>query len=188
MKPQAQSDFSAVRHRGRPSSFNWEIAGEICRRIAEGETLRSICQLEEMPSHTTVLRWLRENGQFRSQYAQAREDQADTLADEMLDVARSATNQDANAKRVHIDTLKWRVAKLKPKVYGDKIEVTTEKPGDLSRLSSDEIRQRLADRFRSAGLDEEIISKLLGHGTGVSTSIVGRETASAKSTLGGSTR
>ena len=71
-----------------------------------------------MPSRTTVVRWLSEKPEFRNQYAQAREDQADALFDEALDIARSATNQDAHAKRLLVDTIKWAAAKLRPKVYG----------------------------------------------------------------------
>jgi hypothetical protein len=150
------------RRRGRPSLFGWDVAEEICRRIGEGETLRSICGLDHMPAHTTVLRWLRENEVFRTQYARAREIQADSLADEMLDVARSATNQDANAKRVLIDALKWRAAKLRPKIYGDRMRIETEKPENLSRLSVAELRERLATRLRSAGFPEEAIRALVG--------------------------
>ena len=163
MKSQNLSRSPEIRQRGRPSSFNWDVAAEICRRIAAGETLRAICAETGMPDRSTCIRWLDANLEFRNQYARARELQGDALADEMLDVARSATNVDAHAKRLLVDVLKWRAGKLKPKVYGDKIEVMTEKPSDFSGLSSNEIRQRLADRFRAAGLDEGIISKLLGH-------------------------
>jgi hypothetical protein len=162
MKTQVLVSSSVVRQRGRPSSFSREICEEICRRIAEGETLRAICAEPGMPDRSTCIRWLEANPEFRNQYAQAREDQADALADEMLDVARSATNQDANAKRVLIDTLKWRAGKLRPKVYGEKMAVVTEKPSDLSTLSSHETRERLADRFRAAGIDEKTITRLLG--------------------------
>jgi Bacteriophage Sf6, terminase small subunit-like len=148
---------TSKRKRGRPSQFNWDLADEICRRIAEGETLRSICGLDRMPAHTTILRWLRENEVFRTQYARAREDQADALADEMLDAARSATNQDANAKRVLVDTLKWRAGKLRPKVYGDRMRIETEKPEDHSRLSPAELRERIAVLLRSVGVPETVL-------------------------------
>lgn len=52
----------------------------------------------------------------------AREDQADSLADEILDEARGATERNANSKRVLIDALKWRAAKLRPKTYGNKVD------------------------------------------------------------------
>ena len=57
-------------------------------------------------------------------YARAREDQADTLADEVVSIARQATSEDAAAVRVHLDAVKWYASKMAPKTYGDKHEVT----------------------------------------------------------------
>lgn len=108
-----------------------DLIDGICTRLTEGESLVAICQSKGMPSYATVRRWLErgdEQGapaeyvQFPVRYARAREDQADALADEMLDVARNATEKNTQAKRLLIDTLKWRASKLKPKVYGNRIE------------------------------------------------------------------
>jgi hypothetical protein len=120
---------------GRPSSFTSTMADEICRRIAHGKTLRAICIGEAMPSRNTVVRWLKENPEFRDQYAQARQDQADALFDEALDIARSATNQDAYAKRLLVDTIKWAAAKLSPRVYGKVEENTGDAPDDYIPLA-----------------------------------------------------
>ena len=49
-------DAAADRARGRPSRFSDEISEEICRRLAGGESLRSICRSEAMPHLATVLR------------------------------------------------------------------------------------------------------------------------------------
>lgn len=108
---------------GRPSAYTPELATEICARIADGESLRAICRDDGMPDPVTVRRWLAGHEEFRTQYARAREEQADTLAEEMLDAARKeAIDQVGVAdKRVLIDTLKWRAGKLKPKVYGEKV-------------------------------------------------------------------
>lgn len=85
-----------------------------------------------MPNSSTVRRWLAKASspdapdiyvEFRAQYARAREDQADALADEILDEARSANAKNAHAKRLLVDALKWRAAKLRPKVYGDRVEL-----------------------------------------------------------------
>lgn len=42
------------RKRGRPSKFTQEIADEICRRLAMGESLRSICRDEGFPTEAAV--------------------------------------------------------------------------------------------------------------------------------------
>lgn len=120
---------------GRPSSFTPEMADTICARLMEGETLRAICRDDEMPSQSMVFRWLREHDAFREQYVLAREVQADTWADEIVEIADDGT-QDTKKRadgsetvdaehiqrsRLRVDTRKWLMSKAAPKKYGDKI-------------------------------------------------------------------
>lgn len=114
---------------GRPTVFSPVIEDEICARIMEGESLRSICRDDHMPGQRTVFEWLDNDAHkdFRSRYARARARAAEVFEDEIIDVARAATAEDANARRLQVDTLKWVMSKRAPKVYGDKI--TTELSG-----------------------------------------------------------
>ena len=124
---------------GRPSEFTQEIADIICRRIAAGESLRRICEGEDLPHASTVHRWLQTNEEFREQYAQARQDQADTLFDQVLDIADDARNdwmerhgrddkgyqengEHISRSRLRIDARKWMAGKLRPKKYGEKVD------------------------------------------------------------------
>jgi hypothetical protein len=107
---------------GRPSSFTPKIAAEICDQIIEGKSLIKICEQDDMPGRRTILTWLDTNEDFQRQYARARELQADTMAEMILDEAKSVTNETAQAARVKIDALKWRASKLLPKRYGDRVE------------------------------------------------------------------
>lgn len=87
-----------------------------------------------------VYRWLHDdvNG-FREKYVRAREDQADTMADEMLDIADDGTNdwmqqhrgddvrwvengEALKRSQLRIESRKWLAGKMRPKVYGDKIQ------------------------------------------------------------------
>lgn len=127
---------------GRPSEFTPEKANAICERLIDGESLRSICLDQDMPSASTVCRWLGQNEEFQKQYAHARNAQADTLADEILDIADDASNdwmerKDADDQstgwqlngehvrrsQLRIDSRKWLAAKMAPKKYGDKQEI-----------------------------------------------------------------
>lgn len=103
----------------RPTDYNADIAAEICARIALGESLRRICAEETMPCQRSVYIWLGKYPEFMQQYALAREDQAETHADEMLEIADDVT-EEPNSRRIRIDTRKWIASKLKPKKYGDK--------------------------------------------------------------------
>lgn len=127
---------------GRPSTYTPEVADAICDRIAEGASLRAICADEAMPGRTTVNRWLREKAEFRDQYARAREEQAEHLLDEILEIADDATNdfmtitkgdvsyevenkEWTSRSKLRVDTRKWAMSKLAPKKYGDKLDVTS---------------------------------------------------------------
>ena len=124
--------------RGRPSTYTPELADLICEQIADGKSLRSICAAEGMPSKTAVFHWLAAIPAFRDQYAMAREAQADSMADDILDIAddgrhdtylddngNERTNAEVVARsRLRVDARKWIAAKLKPKVYGDRTELT----------------------------------------------------------------
>lgn len=107
----------------RPTSYNEAVAHDICERIADGESLRSICEGDEYPDRRTVNRWLAdpERAEFRRQYALAREASADADDDDIRDIARRVEKGelDPQAARVAIDAKKWSAGKRKPKVYGD---------------------------------------------------------------------
>ena len=139
---------------GRPSEFSQQVADEICERIANGESLRSICRTsEEMPRMATIFRWLSAKPEFSYQYARAREAQADTLADELTDIADDANNdwmerlgEDGQSlgwrengeaiqrSRLRVDTRKWIASKLKPKKYGEKLELSGDPSAPLSHV------------------------------------------------------
>lgn len=121
---------------GRPSEFTQEKADAICERIADGESLRSICKDEGMPSRMTVFRWLAdpERVAFRDQYARAREEQAEFYAESIIEIADEkeveATYQGEDVRldlsssaiarnRLRVDARKWYASKLAPKKYGD---------------------------------------------------------------------
>lgn len=121
---------------GRPSDFSQEVADAICERIADGESLRGICQADGMPSRMTVFRWLADPNRsaFRDQYARAREEQAEFYAESIVEIADEveveATYQGEQVKldvsssaiarnRLRVDARKWYASKLSPKKYGD---------------------------------------------------------------------
>lgn len=110
---------------GRPTDFSENLADLICERLADGESLRSICRDEGMPGTSTVCRWLAANEEFREQYAISREMQADAFFDDILDIADGkravveGVEPDVQRDRLAVDARKWMAGKLKGK-YSDK--------------------------------------------------------------------
>lgn len=152
---------------GRPSEYTKEIADEICERLAEGESLRRICMSDHMPSRKTVFHWLLNDTHpgFRDQYTRAREMQAESFADEMNDISDDGSNdymetidgetgailgyklngEHIQRSRLRIDTRKWIASKLKPKKYGDKIEVentgSVEHKHSVKEMTNEELEE-----------------------------------------------
>ena len=132
-----------------PKPYDKALGDEICDRLVEGESLRRITLDKHMPNASTVFKWLNENEAFAKQYAHAREAQADTLADEIIDIADDGSNDymgedetyngDAvQRSKLRVDARKWVAAKLKPKKYGDKLDLTSggEKMGLAAELDA----------------------------------------------------
>jgi hypothetical protein len=121
---------------GRPTAYTPEIAAAICERMANGESLRSICREEGMPAESTVRLWHVEDREgFSAQYTKAREAQMDALAEDILDIADDVSldwKKTANGaevvdsevvarSRLRVDTRKWLMSKIAPKRFGDRV-------------------------------------------------------------------
>lgn len=94
------------------------VAAEFLARIEDGKGLRDVCAELDMPVHATVLRWMKDRPEFEAAYRRAREQQADRLFDLAWRIACEATPGEVELARLKIQTLKWRVGKLAPRVYG----------------------------------------------------------------------
>jgi hypothetical protein len=115
------------KHAGRPSQYTDEIFNSICDKLADGNSLKRICEDEQMPDKATFYRWINDNKDLCDKYARAKEDSSDALADDIQDIGDKVLTgeYEPNNARVAIDAKKWIASKLKPKKYGDKIDMTT---------------------------------------------------------------
>lgn len=131
--------MSKVNKGGRPSKLTDTIAEAICIHIADGKSLRTIEQIDGMPSMTTIMRWLADdrNEGFREQYARAREIQADALIEDILAVADNMLG-DVGRDKLRIDSRKWLASKLMPKKYGDRLQVagSADEPVKIERIET----------------------------------------------------
>lgn len=142
---------------GRPTKYSQEVIEKLCYLIAtSSKGLRTICdENEDLPTFKTVFNWLNDidKKDFLQSYARAKEQQADFISDEIVQIAdsvmentertefmggdgsyTSATTKDnVQRSRLMIDARKWQASKLAPKKYGDKIDVTT----DGEKLATD---------------------------------------------------
>lgn len=110
---------------GRPSDYSEELARVICERLSNGESLRRICSDEDMPNRNTVLDWAHDNPAFQARYVRARENQAEFGHDAMVEIEQRVLQRkiDPKAANVVLGNMRWRMEKLKPKVFGAKAEL-----------------------------------------------------------------
>lgn len=115
--------MATIKKTGRPSDYLPEVAADICSLLANGESLRKVCERPGMPNKSTVFRWLAQHEEFRDQYAKATETRADAIFEEMFDIADDVAEEAAavGKARLRIDTRKWALARMNPKKYGDKV-------------------------------------------------------------------
>ena len=122
----------------RTSDYTQDIGDTICERLAEGESLRTICKPADMPSMKSVLRWLAKFPEFRIQYLEACEAREAHLFEEMREIAddgsrdwidkpdgqggttRAVDHEHINRSKLRVDTIKWQLARMNPKKYGDR--------------------------------------------------------------------
>ncbi len=161
---------------GRPSEpFDQVVANAICDLIIEGKPLRNIldghydAEDEEgrsiqFPTVRVFFRWLREYEEFRKQYALAKEMGADAKFEELEEIGEEAIKaaHDADpraagavvqAHKLKADNMKWYMSKMKPKKYGEKLDLTSggEKIKQAPVIVSD-------IRSRNAGTEPEATS------------------------------
>lgn len=128
---------------GRPTIFTKKLGDAICAELAEGISLRTVCEKEKMPSASTVFKWLRENDEFSQQYARAKQESSDAMAEDIIDISDDGRNDWMQRKygdtmvwiengealqrsKLRVETRKWLMAKMKPKKYGEKVDVTSD--------------------------------------------------------------
>lgn len=119
-------------------AFSQEIADEICSVISCTSLgirrLRKKKEHKHWPNPATVFDWRKKYPKFNEQYTLAKVHQAQVLADEVLEIADNsrkdfmivdgqikANSEHINRSRLRIDTRKWLLSKVLPKIYGDKI-------------------------------------------------------------------
>lgn len=133
--------------RGRPTEFTKELADRICAALAETPNLRAVCRQDGMPSESTVRGWaLEDRDGFSAQYARAREIGYLGMADDVLEISDDSSRDAVKDQetgivrmdtefvarsRIRVDTRKWLLSKVLPKVFGDKVALTGEDGGAI---------------------------------------------------------
>jgi hypothetical protein len=155
MKKTPATKKAGVKKLGRPLEYTLEMGDYICELVSStGYGLLKLTQLyPELPDKITINRWRHRVESFRTQYAMAKVEQADILAEECLEIAdddskdtklnfegEEVCNTEFIARsRLRVDTRKWLAAKLLPRQYGTIAED--------KKTISDSVVEKLIDRL-----------------------------------------
>lgn len=112
----------------RLTEYNPQICEEICDRIADGENIIAILEsVQEYPSWSTFRRWKKDNEELQTLYVSSQQDKAISIENKIDFYMDKLANEtiESSAANVLIQTLKWKMAKFYPKVFGEKVDVTS---------------------------------------------------------------
>jgi hypothetical protein len=120
---------------GRPKEFpdSHPVWAEILDRVTSGKSLSSAIKDKGMPVWSTVQLRIATDESFRSKYDDAVQARADRLAEEILELADAdmpnwlegpGASAWVQQKRLQVDARKWVASKLKPRTYGERLDVS----------------------------------------------------------------
>jgi hypothetical protein len=112
---------------GAPSKFNKDITQQILDFVTDGGNIKNACA-ESGISFQTWCNWKADNSELFDLYVKARQDKAEGLESEIdryMSLLEKKTIE-PSAANVLIQTLKWKLSKFYPKMFGDKVDVTTD--------------------------------------------------------------
>lgn len=138
------------RKRAAHGSVTSELVIKILEAVSAGASLRT-ASIENGIAHTTALEAIERFG-LSDQYACARDERADVIAEELIEIADVGTG-DVQRDRLRYDARRWFAGKLAPKRYGERVQTEHTGPNggaipiqnsfDLSGLTADERRALL---------------------------------------------
>jgi len=113
---------------------------EVLTQMREGKSLRQASKMAGV-ARQTFLDWVDKDQGLSGQYARARSDMIDKIADDIMTIADEDLIPTGEGKvdsamvqkqRLRVDTRKWLLSKMAPKKYGDKLELSGDEQAPVS--------------------------------------------------------
>jgi hypothetical protein len=134
----------------RLTEYNFDLCIEICNELADGQNIKRILNSnDKYPDWTTFRRWKQNNEELRTLYINSQQDKAIALENELDDLRDMlmAKEIDPSTYNTLAQTLKWKMAKFYPKVFGEKLQHSNdpENPINISILNIDPLSDATND-------------------------------------------
>jgi len=135
----------------------------ICAEIAGGLSLRA-WSVKHGFETSTVHRWIDSDDERAQQYARAREDREESIFESLGDIGDKAASAESAVEvaglRLKSDNTKWMLARMSPKKYGEKLDVTSEVT--VQTLSDDQLLAKAKALANKIGLSNVDAVKIAG--------------------------
>ncbi len=102
-----------------------------------------------MPAYRTVWGWAQTRSNFANAIACAHEDGAHALLSKAERLLENATRDNIQVVREQVAHIRWRVARLNPKAYGDRSELRVSGVIEHEHMISDDAPAWIKERYRS---------------------------------------
>ena len=113
--------------------YEWDkLWPEILREIGNGASLIKAINKPGYPTYDSVQKYMRAHPDIKRLYEEAVEIRADHLAESLIDISEETPPEGLdgpqlsawiNQMKIRIDTRKWTAAKLRPKQWGERMDV-----------------------------------------------------------------
>jgi len=121
--------------RGTPQEDKQAIASAVFAIMADGESLRTACESAGVKVPTLLL-WIDGDPKLAEQYTRAMLARADAKFEELDAVSEQAARADSavtiNGLRLKADNIKWQLARMNARKYGDRTTIAGDPEAPLS--------------------------------------------------------
>lgn len=135
--------------------YDWpKLWPEILREIGNGASLTKAINKPGYPTYDSVQKYMRANPEIKRLYDEAVEIRADYLAESLIDISEEQIPEGLdgpqlsawiNQMKIRIDTRKWTAAKLRPKQWGERMDVNVTQTQISITTALKEAEARLID-------------------------------------------
>lgn len=113
------------------STFTQALFDKICDQLADGKSVREICEQKGMPNRRTFHDWCKRTPELQAQYDQACVDRELAIFDDILYIGDTA--EDSKLGKLAVESKQWTLARMNRKKYGNHVteELTGPNGGPL---------------------------------------------------------
>lgn len=109
------------------STFTQALFDKICDLIADGKSVREICEMKSMPNRLTFRQWCKRSPELQAQYDRACIDREESIFDDIQYIADN--EPDPKRAKVRMEAREWCLARMNRKKYGNHITEEMTGPG-----------------------------------------------------------